>query len=102
MNLGETIKLLRKRNGLNQSQLAELCDITVTYISLIENGKKEPTLSLLKTIANNLQIPLPILLFSALTEDDIPESRKELFSVIKPSIDSMLQNLIDNNADSKG
>ena len=102
MNLGETIKLLRKRNGLNQSQLAELCDITVTYISLIENGKKEPTLSLLKTIANNLQIPLPILLFSALTEDDIPESRKELFSVIKPSIDSMLQNLIDSNADSKG
>ena len=43
MNLGETIKLLRKRNGLNQSQLAELCEITVTYLSLIENGKKEPT-----------------------------------------------------------
>lgn len=102
MNLGETIKLLRKRNGLNQSQLAESCDITVTYLSLIENGKKEPTLSLLKTIANNLQVPLPILLFSALTEDDIPESRKEFFSVIKPSIDYMLQNLIDNNADSKG
>jgi transcriptional regulator with XRE-family HTH domain len=102
MNLGETIKLLRKRNGLNQSQLAELCEITVTYLSLIENGKKEPTLSLLKTIANNLQVPLPILLFTALTEDDIPEPRKELFSVIKPSIDSMLQNLIDSNADSKG
>lgn len=102
MNLGESIKLLRKRNGLNQSQLAESCDITVTYLSLIENGKKEPTLSLLKTIANNLQVPLPILLFSALTEDDIPEPRKEFFSVIKPSIDSMLQNLIDNNADSKG
>ena len=102
MNLGETIKLLRKRNGLNQSQLAESCDITVTYLSLIENGKKEPTLSLLKTIANNLQVPLPILLFSALTEDDIPESRRVFFSVIKPSIDSMLQNLTDNNADSKG
>ena len=101
MNLGETIKLLRKRNGLNQSQLAELCDITVTYLSLIENGKKEPTLSLLKMIANSLQVPLPILLFSALTEEDIPESRKEFFNVIKPSIDSMLHNLIDDNADSK-
>lgn len=101
MNLGETIKLLRKRNGLNQSQLAELCEITVTYLSLIENGKKEPTLSLLKTITNSLQVPLPILLFSALTEEDIPESRKEFFNVIKPSIDSMLHNLIDDNADSK-
>ena len=88
MNLGETIKLLRKRNGLNQSQLAELCEITVTYLSLIENGKKEPTLSLLKTIANSLQVPLPILLFSALTEEDIPGSRKEFLyisnDVIKP------------------
>ena len=101
MNLGETIKLLRKRNGLNQSQLAELCEITVTYLSLIENGKKAPTLSLLKTITNSLQVPLPILLFSALTEEDIPESRKEFFNVIKPSIDSMLHNLIDDNADSK-
>lgn len=101
MNLGETIKLLRKRNGLNQSQLAELCKITVTYISLIENGKKEPTLSLLKTIANSLRVPLPILLFSALTEEDIPESRKEFFNAIKPSIDSMLHNLIDDNVDSK-
>ena len=101
MNLGETIKLLRKRNGLNQSQLAEFCEITVTYLSLIENGKKEPTLSLLKTIANSLKVPLPILLFSALTEEDIPESRKEFFNVIKPSIDSMLHNLIDDNVDSK-
>ena len=101
MNLGETIKQLRKRNGLNQSQLAELCEITVTYLSLIENGKKEPTLSLLKTIANSLQVPLPILLFSALTEEDIPESRKEFFNVIKPSIDSMIDNLIDDNVDSK-
>ena len=101
MNLGETIKLLRKRNRLNQSQLAELCEITVTYLSLIENGKKEPTLSLLKTIANSLQVPLPILLFSALTEEDIPESRKDFFNVIKPSIDSMLHNLIDDNVDSK-
>lgn len=101
MNLGETIKILRKRNGLNQAQLAELCDITITYLSLIENGKKEPALSLLKTIARGLHVPLPILLFSSLTEDDIPDSKKDFFNVIKPSIDSMLYNLVEDNADSK-
>ncbi len=101
MNLGEIIKALRKQKALNQVQLSESCGITVTYLSLIENGKKEPTLSLLKTIANSLQVPLPILLFYALTEEDIPESRKEFFNVIKPSIDSMLHNLIEDNADSK-
>lgn len=53
-------------------------------------------MSLLRTIAENLKLPLPILLFLSLDDDDIPESKKEFFNIIKPSIDSMLQNLIED------
>ena len=100
MNIGISIKTIRKNKGLNQAQLADLCGITVTYLSLIENDKKDPTLSLLRTIANSLNIPLPILLFVSLEDNDIADSKKELFGMIKPSIDSILQNLIDD-ADTK-
>ncbi len=100
MNIGISIKTIRKNKGLNQAQLADLCGITVTYLSLIENDKKDPTLSLLRTIANSLNIPLPILLFMSLEDNDIADSKKELFGMIKPSIDSILQNLIDD-ADTK-
>ncbi len=100
MNIGISIKTIRKNKGLNQTQLADLCGITVTYLSLIENDKKDPTLSLLRTIADNLQIPLPILLFMSLDDNDIADSKKELFCIIKPSIDSILQNLLDD-ADTK-
>ena len=100
MNIGISIKTIRKNKGLNQAQLADLCGITVTYLSLIENDKKHPTLSLLRTIANSLNIPLPILLFMSLEDNDIADSKKELFGMIKPSIDSILQNLIDD-ADTK-
>lgn len=101
MKLGNIIKALRKRNRLSQAHLAETCNITATYLSLIENNKKEPALSLLKCIADNLKIPLPIILFAPLTDEDIPDNKKEFFNIVKPSIDSMLQNLFDDDADSK-
>ena len=94
MKIGSIIKAERKKRGWSQKQLADRCGITVTYLSLIENDKKEPTVSLLRTFAENLNFPLPILLFMSLDDDDIPESKKEFFNIVKPSIDSMLQNLI--------
>lgn len=96
MKIGNIIKVARKKIGLSQGQLADRCSITVTYLSLIENDKKEPTISLLRTIAENLKLPLPILLFLSLDDEDIPESKKEFFNIVKPSIDSMLQNLIED------
>lgn len=96
MKIGNIIKTERKKRGWSQKQLADRCSITVTYLSLIENDKKEPTVSLLRTLAENLNLPLPILLFMSLDDDDIPESKKEFFNIVKPSIDSMLQNLISN------
>ena len=101
MKLGNSIKTFRKNRSLTQSQLAEMCEISTTYLSLIESEKKEPTLPLIKVIAERLNIPLPILIFSAITNEDIPENKKELFEILKPSVDSILNNLVNDNADSE-
>ena len=39
MSLGEKVKNLRKKKGMNQKQLAETSDITQATISRIESGK---------------------------------------------------------------
>ena len=39
MSLGEKVKALREKKGMNQKQLAEASDITQATISRIENGK---------------------------------------------------------------
>ena len=101
MKLGNSIKTFRKNRSLTQSQLAEMCEISTTYLSLIESEKKEPSLPLVKVIAERLNIPLPILIFSAITNEDIPENKKELFEILKPSVDSILNNLVNDNADSE-
>lgn len=61
MDLGQTIKSIRKQKGLKQNQFAELCEITQAYLSQIENNLKEPNLSTLKVISDKLETPLPIL-----------------------------------------
>ena len=35
-----TIKQLREKKGLTQEQVAKLIDKTVTFVSLLENGKR--------------------------------------------------------------
>ena len=38
-----TLKELRLKNGYTQEQVAKITETTVTYISLLENGHKNPS-----------------------------------------------------------
>jgi len=58
MNLGETIKELRKRKGFNQGQLCELCEITQSYLSHIETNNKTPSIPVLESLAIQLDVPV--------------------------------------------
>ena len=90
MNIGQVIKGFRKQKGIKQGEFAELCQVSQTYLSLIENNQKEPNLSLLKTIAEQLEIPLPILFFLSLDENDVPEQKKDIFKILEPSLKGLI------------
>lgn len=42
--------------GLSQEELAHRCDLDRTYISLLERGKRKPTLNVIFKICLNLNI----------------------------------------------
>lgn len=90
MNLGNTIKTIRSEKKINQTSLAEMSGITQTYLSQIENNVKEPNISTLRLIAENLQTPLPILFFLSLDDDDINPEKKLAYNHLLPSIKSMI------------
>ena len=52
--LGKKIKEFRLTNGLSQEQLAEACNLSTSYISYIETGKKKINFSKLEKIARIL------------------------------------------------
>src|SRR3989304_10570402 len=68
----KTIKFLRTSKGLKQSDLAERIKVSTNYISLIENNKREPSLSFLKVLASNLDIPVSLLFL------ELDMSKKEI------------------------
>ena len=52
------IKLRRRALGFSQEDLAGHCQLDRPYISLIEVGRKQPTLSVLLRLADGLQYSL--------------------------------------------
>ncbi|MBA9074729.1 transcriptional regulator with XRE-family HTH domain [Flavobacterium gossypii] len=82
MDLGTVIKNIRKDRQQTQNELAANCDITQTYLSQIEGNKKEPNLSVLKKISACLDVPLPVLFFLSLNEQDIDPNKREAFKLL--------------------
>lgn len=56
------IREYRKKRKLTIKELAELSGMSISYISQIERGEIDPSLSSLRKIANAFQIPLYMLL----------------------------------------
>lgn len=56
--LATEIKLRRRALGFSQEDLAGHCQLDRPYISLIEVGRKQPTLSVLLRLSDGLQYPL--------------------------------------------
>ena len=90
MDLGNVIRNIRKQKGQTQAEFASLCGITQTYLSQIEGNLKEPNLSTLKTISEKLDIPLPILFFLSMDEEDVQPNKREAFKIVGPSVNSLV------------
>ncbi len=54
--LGKNVRLLRAQRSLSQEELAELSGLHRTYISGIERGVRNPTLSIILQIAKALKV----------------------------------------------
>lgn len=62
--LGENIKKIRLAKGLTQGDLCRKLEVDRAYMSNIESGKKNPTLSTITNIAKALEISVDKLLKS--------------------------------------
>lgn len=94
MKLGRAIQIFRTKRNLNQKDLAISSGISQTYLSLIENDVKEPTLATLKSICYHLNIPLPVLLVYAMNEEDVSPEKKEAFRHLSPLMHVLVDKLL--------
>ena len=69
LQIGRQIRLARLQKNMTQTQLAELADLSVPYISHVERGKKRVSLEALVRIAQALEVTLDQLLSGVQPQD---------------------------------
>ncbi|RZV42483.1 MAG: ImmA/IrrE family metallo-endopeptidase [Acidimicrobiia bacterium] len=71
--IGQQVRHHRKRRGLTLEGLGQLVGKPASYLSLLENGKREPRIALLNDIAHTLEVPV-----SSLLEAEAPTRRAQM------------------------
>lgn len=72
--LGANIRRLRSEKGWSQEQLADNCGIHRTYVSGLERGRRNPTLSILQTVADAFEVSPSTLLQCEVPDEHIFKS----------------------------
>lgn len=54
--LGENLKKIRTKKNITQTELAETLNVDKSFVSNIENGKNNPTLSTITNLAQTLGV----------------------------------------------
>lgn len=81
VSLGEAIRNLRKASGLTQKGLAGMVGVNPTYLSHVETGRREPSVTLLRALARELTVP-PGIFLAILLSADLPPRRQEEYRAI--------------------
>ncbi|WP_296379547.1 helix-turn-helix transcriptional regulator [Reyranella sp.] len=79
--MGEALRLLRVFSDKTQKDMAEDLCVSQSFLSEVENGKKQPTLELLQRYSEQLKVPLSSLMFFAEEVDPLTKSGKAKIAI---------------------
>lgn len=102
MDIGKTIKKIRKRLGMTQVQLAEKSGIRQIHISLIESGKRKPSEETINNIGLAFGINGDAVLMYAMELENINPKHKESFQMIEKSMKTLIEEIIDSQIKENG
>ena len=69
--MGEALRLLRIFNGYKSAELAKKLELSQSYVSELENGKKQPTIEVLDKYAKVFEMKKStLMLFAESLEDE--------------------------------
>ncbi len=85
MDYGRALRVVRSAHGLTQRQLADRIGISASHLSLVESGKRDPSLKVLQEISATLAVPMHLLtlLASDVGDVDDPENADRIADTAK-------------------
>ncbi len=67
-DFGKTIRILRSAKDFSSSDLARKAQISKPFLSLVESGRRQPSLEVLRRLAGALEIPSETLVLLAMSD----------------------------------
>lgn len=99
MDIGSRIKELRKKQGLNQSELGKVLDLTPSAMSLIEAGKNNPTPEAIVKLCDFFGISTDYLLTGKEGTTEISAEEQELINLYRE--DGQVREVLKNTLELK-
>lgn len=75
VGVGVTIRAFRQEAGLSQDELADRMDLSTPYISMLESGKRYPSIEMLIRVALALDVR-PGAILDTIAERYVADKRK--------------------------
>jgi transcriptional regulator with XRE-family HTH domain len=90
--INEVLRLLRVLHDFNLNELSKELEISPSYLSEIEGGKKQPTLDIINRYSKVFKIPASSILFFA-EEIEKEKPRKDIRSTLRKKIIGFLHEI---------
>lgn len=95
-SVGKRVRNFRIENGYTQAQFAELIDISVNFLSEIENGKKGMSQDTLCKLCSHFEISADYILFGTKSEPEEQVNKSDSIIALANTLESDDLNLIIN------
>jgi transcriptional regulator with XRE-family HTH domain len=92
MNYSKAIRIARALSDMPQKELAEKISLDPSFISLLETGKRRPSLTTVEKIAEELQIPFHLLTLLAAEPEELQGISQEEISHLATGLTRLLLN----------
>ena len=101
MDIGKKIKKFREDKTLNIKQLAELVECTPSLISQLERGKADPSISMLKRIAEALNVNIVDFFMKRANSEDVVMHKESRVVIQLNRWDAKIQSLVRSTSNKK-
>jgi len=101
MNIGKKIREFRKARNLTVKELADRVECTPSLISQLENGKTDPSISMLKKIADVLQVNIVDFFMTSMNDVDVVTRIRDRVDIQLKRWDARIQSLVKNVTNKK-
>lgn len=99
MNYSKAIRVARSLADLSQGQLADRAEIDRSYLSLIESGKRQPTVETIEKISQALKIPFHLLSLLGSDEADVQNANPGQIESLSLALTKLLMQVDSNEND---